>query len=95
MIAWPSAQPPRARGAFSGGRRAFAPRRPPDPAPPTLPLPPTNARPPPGPRGGPGFDAAGVFKSEKAAWEAVPHEWALEGAEREALAVLRRRAAEA
>jgi hypothetical protein len=36
-----------------------------------------------------------VFKSEKAAWEAVPHEWALEGAEREALAVLRRRAAEA
>ncbi|GBF95480.1 ER membrane complex subunit 3-like [Raphidocelis subcapitata] len=44
---------------------------------------------------GGGFDAAGVFKSEKAAWEANVHEWALEGAERDALKVLRRRAAEA
>jgi len=41
---------------------------------------------------GAGFDAAGVFKSEKAAWEATTHEWGLDGAEGEALAVLRKRA---
>lgn len=40
--------------------------------------------------GGPGaFDAAGVFKSEKAAWESTFHEWALDGAEAEALRTLR------
>lgn len=40
------------------------------------------------------FDAAGTFKSEKAAWEATTHEWALDGAEAEALAVLKRRLAQ-
>lgn len=43
---------------------------------------------------GAGFDAASVFKAEKAAWEATTHEWALEAAEADALAALRRAAAE-
>ncbi|KIY99616.1 hypothetical protein MNEG_8345 [Monoraphidium neglectum] len=38
---------------------------------------------------GAGFDAVAVFKSEKAAWEATAHEWALESAEADALRVLR------
>jgi hypothetical protein len=43
----------------------------------------------------PGFDAAGVFKSEKAAWDAATHDWALDSAERDALAVLQARTAKA
>lgn len=40
-----------------------------------------------------GFDAATVFKTEKAAWEATSHEWLLETAETEALRVLKQQAA--
>ncbi|KAI8475168.1 MAG: integral membrane protein DUF106-domain-containing protein [Monoraphidium minutum] len=40
---------------------------------------------------GAGFDAAGTFKAEKAAWEATYHEWALDTAEADALRVLRAR----
>eukprot|EP00879_Flechtneria_rotunda_P003630 GHRR01003867.1.p1 GENE.GHRR01003867.1~~GHRR01003867.1.p1 ORF type:complete len:255 (+),score=57.62 GHRR01003867.1:276-1040(+) len=38
--------------------------------------------------GGAGFDAAGMFKTEQAAWEASQHEWVVSGSEEQALQVL-------